>query len=177
MQLIHVIPHVGREASGPSYTTLRLTRALAQIGHDVHLLSLLDGQVDAGAHFRHDVYPKSRLLPGMWRSPELWRALRRLAPRADVLHSHGMWVMPNVYPGWASRLSSAPLVISPHGTLSRWALDHSRWKKRAVWAFLQGRVVRAAACLHASAEAECLEFRQLGLRQPVCVIPHGVDVP
>jgi glycosyltransferase involved in cell wall biosynthesis len=88
-----------------------------------------------------------------------------------------MWVMPNVYPGWASRLSAAPLVISPHGTLSRWALEHSRWKKRAVWALLQGPVVRAAACLHATADAEYHEFREFGIRQPVCIIPHGIDVP
>jgi glycosyltransferase involved in cell wall biosynthesis len=177
MRLIHVIPHVGREASGPTYTTLRLTRALAQNGHDVRLLSVLDGQVEGAGTFRHSVYPRGRLLPGMWRSPELWHDLRSLAPRADVLHSHGMWMMPNVYPGWARRVSAAPLVISPHGTLTTWALGHSRWKKRLVWALLQGRVVRGATCLHATAEQEYRELRDLGLRQPVCVIPNGVDVP
>jgi glycosyltransferase involved in cell wall biosynthesis len=156
---------------------LRLTRQLAQNGHDVRLLSVLDGQVDGAGTFRHSVYPRSRLLPDLWRSPELWRALRSSAPRADVLHSHGMWMMPNVYPGWAGRVSNAPLVISPHGTLSSWALRHSRWKKSAVWALLQGRVVRGAACLHATAEEEYREFRALGLEQPVCVIPNGVDVP
>jgi glycosyltransferase involved in cell wall biosynthesis len=177
MRLIHVIPYVGWEASGPTYTTLRLTRALAQNGHDVRLLSVLDGQVDSAGKFQHNVYPRSRLLAAMWRSPELWRALRSSAPGADVLHSHGMWTLPNVYAGWARRVSSAPLVISPHGTLSAWALGHSRWKKRAVWTLLQGRVVRSAACLHATAENEYREFRDLGLRQPVCVIPNGVDVP
>lgn len=177
MRLLHVIPHVGAEASGPTYTTLRLTQALARDGHEVRLLSVLDGRVPPAPCFSHDVYPRARLLPGLWRSPELWQALRESAPTADVVHAHGMWMMPNVYPGWLGRVSSAPLVISPHGTLSPWALGHSRWKKKVAWALLQGKVVKNAACLHATADEEYRELRRLGLRQPICVIPNGVDVP
>jgi glycosyltransferase involved in cell wall biosynthesis len=61
--------------------------------------------------------------------------------------------------------------------LSRWALNRSAWKKRIFWALVQGTAVRRASCFHATAEREYEDIRSAGLRrQPVCVIPNGIDV-
>jgi glycosyltransferase involved in cell wall biosynthesis len=177
MKVVHVVPHVGAEASGPSYSVCSLARALARGSHDVTLLSVLDGELERDERFVHRVFPKGNFMPGLWRSPELFRALRDAAPTSDVLHSHSLWMMPNIYPGWIARQPPLPLVISPRGTLSSWALRRSRLKKQLVWALVQGKVVRSAACLHATAEEEYRDIRNLGLRQPVCVIPNGIDVP
>lgn len=177
MKILHVVPHVGAEASGPSYSVPGLARALARRGHNVSMFSVLDGKLDGLTDFVHHVFPRRRLIPSLWRSPELLAALRESAPTSDVLHSHGLWTMPNMYTGWIARESPLPLVISPRGTLSAWALAHSRWRKKLVWATAQGQVVRSAACLHATAEQEYHDIRRLGLTQPVCVIPNGVDVP
>ena len=85
--------------------------------------------------------------------------------------------MPNVQAGWAARAAGKPLVVSPRGMLAPAALNFSRIKKKAFWALLQGSVVRQAACLHATSEAEYQEIRSLGLRNPVTVISNGIDVP
>lgn len=177
MRVLHVVPSVSEEASGPSYSVPSLARALARLGHDVELLSVLGSPLARSPGFSHHVYPRALLFPRLWRSPALACALARATPGSDVLHSHSLWAMPNIYPGWVARHASTSLVVSPRGTLSAWARHHSRHKKRAMWALLQGRVVKAAACLHATAEEEYRELRALGLRQPVCVIPNGVDVP
>ncbi|HTV17075.1 MAG TPA: glycosyltransferase [Polyangiaceae bacterium] len=177
MRVVHVVPNVSEEASGPAYSVPSLARALGRGGDDVALLSVLGRPLPAAPGFTHHVYPRALILPRLWRSPALARALAREAQRADVVHSHSLWVMPNIYPGWVARPAATRLVVSPRGTLSPWALNHSRYKKKLVWALLQGRVVRAAACLHATAEDEYRDLRALGLRQPVCIIPNGVDVP
>lgn len=177
MRALHVVPNVSEEASGPSYSVPSLARALGRQGLEVELFSVLGSALPSSLGFAHRVYPRARLLPRLWRSPELARALAGALDGVDVLHSHSLWVMPNIYPGWVRRPTTTELVISPRGTLSNWALQHSRWKKRAVWTVLQGRVVQRAACLHATAEEEYLDLRRFGLRQPVCVIPNGVDVP
>lgn len=177
MRVVHVVPNVSQEASGPSYSVPSLARALGRLEHDVALLSVLGPVLPPSPGFSHQVYPRALLLPRLWRSPALARALAREAQRCDVLHSHSLWVMPNIYPGRVSRPASTPLVVSPRGTLSPWALGHSRRRKQLVWTLLQGRVVRAAACLHATAQEEYDDLRALGLKQPVCVIPNGVDVP
>jgi glycosyltransferase involved in cell wall biosynthesis len=176
MKLLQLVTSVAEEAAGPSYSVPSLARALGRQGDEVELLSLVGAALPPSHGFSHRVYERARRLPRLWRSPALLAALRRRAGEVDVLHSHGLWAMPNVYPGWVARGASIPLVISPRGTLSPWALGHSKWRKKAFWALAQGRVVAAAACLHATAESEYLDLRRLGLRQPVCVIPNGVDV-
>jgi glycosyltransferase involved in cell wall biosynthesis len=104
------------------------------------------------------------------------RALRQEADSAAVIHNHGLWMMPNVYPAWAARGSICRLVMSPRGTLSTWTLRRSAWKKRLMWFLGQGRSLHSSHCLHATAESEYHEIRAAGLRAPVAIIPNGVDV-
>jgi poly(glycerol-phosphate) alpha-glucosyltransferase len=58
--------------------------------------------------------------------------------------------------------------------LDSWAVRHHGWKKRlALWAY-EARHLREAACLHALCEAEARAFRELGLKNPICIVPNGV---
>jgi poly(glycerol-phosphate) alpha-glucosyltransferase len=61
--------------------------------------------------------------------------------------------------------------------LDPWAVKNSRWKKLAAGALYENRHLRGAACLHALNRAEADAFRAYGLRNPVCVIPNGVEIP
>ena len=61
--------------------------------------------------------------------------------------------------------------------LEPWARRHRRWKKTLAWAAFQRRDLHAAAALHATAASEASHLRDLGLRQPIAVIPNGVTVP
>lgn len=172
-----MVSRVGTEASGPSYSVCSLANALASNGHEVELLSVEDGRPPVAAKFQHRLYPQASFPKSLCRSPALFAALRAGAPAGDILHSHNLWLMPNIYPGWVSGPSSATLVISPRGTLSPWALGNSRWKKKVVWALAQRQVLASAACLHATSEAEYSDIRSHGFKQPVCVIPNGIDIP
>jgi len=95
----------------------------------------------------------------------------------DIVHNHGLWMMPNVYAGLAARAARRPIVVSPRGTLSAWAFGSGSLGKRAFWPMVQRPALRATACFHATAESECEDIRRLGFRQPVAVIPNGIDVP
>lgn len=95
----------------------------------------------------------------------------------DIIHSHGVWLMPNLYPAWASSRYRRPHVVSPRGMLTPVALRFSRRAKQMLWALVQGPAVRNAACLHATSELEFRELRDFGLRQPIAIIPNGIDLP
>jgi glycosyltransferase involved in cell wall biosynthesis len=110
-------------------------------------------------------------------SSGLARALHELAPRADVIHNHGLWLMPNVDAGRAALFARKPFIVAPRGMLAPAALAFSRLKKRIVWAMLQGEVVRRAACIHATSEQEHDEIRDFGLNNPVAIVPNGIDLP
>ena len=176
MRIIQVVPHVGHAASGPSYSVPRLCQALGECGDSVFLLTLARGNNRKNQGFQHLSYPELRDF-GIAASPAMKRALRSMVGNIDIVHSHSLWLMPNVYPAWAADRARKTLVVSPRGTLSPVALARSYWRKRIFWWLLQRRAIHQAKLLHATSQQEYLDIRAAGLTQPVAIIPNGVDIP
>jgi len=61
--------------------------------------------------------------------------------------------------------------------LEPWALQQKAWKKRLALAIFQRRDLHSASALIATSEMEYQNLRRFGLRQPIAVIPNGVDLP
>jgi glycosyltransferase involved in cell wall biosynthesis len=177
MKVLQIVASINAEASGPSQSVPGLCQALAQRHVDVtlHVLGPADQRV--GATFELQAHRSLPILRRLGFSPLMRRALGRDAGSANILHNHGLWMMPNVYPAWAVRGTRCQIVVSPRGTLSGWALARSAWKKRIFWRTLQSETITKAVCLHATAEAEYDEIRRFGLTAPVAVIPNGIDIP
>lgn len=107
-------------------------------------------------------------------APGLSRALYLKDPA--LIHIHGLWIYPSVAAIQWSRCGK-PFVVSPHGMLDPWALKNSRWKKRLSAVLYENRHLREAACLHALNLSEAEAMRAYGLKNPICVIPNGVELP
>ena len=97
--------------------------------------------------------------------------------RLDVIHTHGLWMYPSVAAMRWARGADRPYVVSPHGMLDPWALGNARFKKRLAALLYEKTHLRGAACLHALCESEVRAIRAIGLENPVCVLPNGVDLP
>lgn len=174
MKLIHVVPHISAEASGPSYSVPRLCQAIAAHGHEVTLSCLAAERAIPGV--RTEVYPSWPILRGFAVSHRHALALRKDSGQVDIVHNHSLWSMVNVAAGWVVPGQHAKLVTSPRGTLSEWAMGHSRRRKQLVWPF-QRRALLRADLLHATCEEEYADIRRLGLRAPVAIVPNGIDLP
>lgn len=186
IKVIHVIAGLDIAHGGPSYSVPRLCTALADAGVETTLLSVAGMDGRANSDHRENGYFDRRfqwnhanvpILGSLRRSSTLSQALRNTAPRVDVVHNHGLWLLPNIYSGREAARAGLPLIISPRGMLSPTALRFSAFRKRAFWQSLQGAVVRRAACLHATSEQEYKEIRAFGLDNPVAIIPNGIDIP
>lgn len=183
MQVIQIVASVADEAAGPSYSVPRLASAVAQAGAKVSLYAL--GEPGAPGPFAPDVefHPFRRTaprVPGIGQlgfSIDLDRALRAAAPDVDVMHTHGLWLMPNISPAEIARRAGKAFVLSPRGMLGGAALRFSRRRKQMVWALMQKQAAASAALLHATSQEECEEIRAMGLVNPVAVIPNGIDMP
>jgi glycosyltransferase involved in cell wall biosynthesis len=92
----------------------------------------------------------------------------------DLVHSHGLWLPFN---HTVAGLAGKRHIISPRGMLEPWALNNSKWKKRVAWWLYQKRDLKRAIAFHATAESEAESIRRLGFKQPIAVIPNGVDLP
>ena len=110
-------------------------------------------------------------------SPALSAQLRASVRPGGIIHSHGLWMHPGATARKCAGKARCPLVISPHGMLEPWALNHSRLKKKlAAWWF-EDKNLQKADCLHALCAAEADNFRRYGLKNPIAIIPNGVDMP
>ena len=185
LRVVQVIAGLDPMYGGPSYSVPRLCQALAAATVETELLSVASAgaarsdESAAGYRDRRFAWNYARVpvLRGLRLASGLARELRHAASAADVIHDHGLWLIPNLQAGWAALRARKPFVVSPRGMLSAAALDFSPRKKRAVWALFQASLLRRAACIHATSEQEYEEIRRLGLRNPVAIIPNGVDVP
>ena len=112
-------------------------------------------------------------------APELSHRLASLMP--DLVHTHGIWTYLSVTAVRWSRsnggVTPRPYVVSTHGMLDPWALHNSRWKKIIAGFAFERQHLKNAACIHAINQAEAAAVRAFGLRNPICIIPNGVELP
>jgi glycosyltransferase involved in cell wall biosynthesis len=176
--MIHVIPAISEEASGPSYSVPRLCESLIAAGADVQLAALDRPSTRVPLPFLK-TFPSGVGPSRLGVSPKMHRWLddQAASGRIDIMHNHSLWMMPNVYPGQACQRGRCRLVVSPRGTLSHWALGRNAVQKKIFWRWVQEPALRVAACFHATAESEYEDIRRLGFRQPLCILPNGIDLP
>jgi len=175
--IVHLVPAISLEANGPLYVARRLCEVLREHGTEV-LLATLDWKKMPDSPELLKLFPFGIGPRRLGRSPAMSRWLQAQARGGAIrlLHNHGLWMMPNVYPGRIAKRYNVPYIVSPHGTLSGWAMRSGSSVKRAFWPLVQRPSLAAVTCWHATSEAEYADIRRLGFRQPVAIIPNGVDV-
>ena len=178
MRLIHVVPAIAEEASGPSYSVVRLCESLLNQDQEV-TLAALDWAPMTSPPSCLKAFPLGWGPRRLGNSPAMWQWLNKriLSKDVDILHNHGMWQMNAIYPGWAAKKGKLHLVVSPRGAFSKWAILHGSVMKKLFWPLLQRPALKYATCFHATAGAEYEDIRRLGFRQPIAIIPNGIDIP
>ena len=186
--VIHTVGSLRKSMGGPSRTVTALCTELGRIGAPVELLSLNDysvGQEDENAVPPPDLVRTTLVATvqvpflRIGYAPTMVSTLRERVQQFTncLLHDHGLWLPNNHTVATVASQISIPLIISPRGMLEPWALNHRAWKKRLAWWIYQRRDFQKARVLHATAPQEAENLRRLGLRQPIAVIPNGVDLP
>jgi len=94
----------------------------------------------------------------------------------DLFHGNGLWQFPIHEMSKVARAKNIPYVISPHGMLEPWALNDGKWKKKMAFWLYQYKDLAFASCIHATAQTEADAIRKLGLKNPIAIIPNGIDL-
>ena len=108
-------------------------------------------------------------------APSLMKAI--IDSDLKILHAHGLWKYSSVASLRWHRRTQRPYVVHSHGMLDSWALRNSGWKKRVASLLYEQAHLRNAACLRALCRSEADSIRSLGLRNPICLLPNGIDIP
>ncbi len=175
---IQIVPNIDQEASGPSYSVVRLCQALKAAGDDTKLAVLKPkptaADYDFARYFPYGLGPKKLGI-----SPEMKQWLRKEALSGDckIMHNHSLWMLTNTYAASAVRGTSCNLVVSPRGTLSAVAMARTGWAKFILKPVMFKPVMQNATAFHATSNQEYRDIRTQGFEQPVAVLPNGVDIP
>ena len=179
MKVAHVLPWVSRQAGGLFNSVSGLAKASQQsLGLQVEVFGSQD---EFAGEDRQRWQPLDVHLASVCGSarfcytPEMRGLIEGFAP--DLIHSAAVWTYQAAVVNQVHARHKTPYVLSPRGTLDPWALRHSGWKKTIALRLFQQRHFDRAACLHALSEAELTSIRHFGLKNPVCVIPNGIDLP
>jgi glycosyltransferase involved in cell wall biosynthesis len=181
-QAVYVTTGLSRRDGGPFLSVSGLARAVA---------AQRNGGVAVVGVYRSDVdWATDRL---QWAGIPMDAARRRLGaveylstmvdrhqssgPIVTVIHAQGLWRSASMAIEHLPRRSGSRLVISPRGMLEPWALHHHATRKRIAMALWQRRQLVEADMLHATSPEEHATIRRLGLKNPVCVIPNGIEIP
>lgn len=160
MRVLHTLASLRPESGGPARSVPALALAQSKLGVDAQLW-IADGtlgETDLPLH-----------------AGNLRQVVHQIGA-IDLIHDHGLWLSNNHQTAGLSRTLPIPRVVSPRGMLEPWALQHKRWKKRIAWTLYQRRDLASAAALHATAQSEADQFKKLGLKSPIFVVPNGVDL-
>ncbi|QQS55453.1 MAG: glycosyltransferase [Candidatus Competibacteraceae bacterium] len=183
LSVFHTIAGLQVQSGGTSKAVVDLADAL---GQQPAIHPVLVSQALLGESTLPSLNPNVQRLIANTNSPN---ALRLGLPLRGALHNlikdhefsliqnHGLWLPVNHWVSRFARTHRIAMIAQPHGMLEPWAMNHKAWKKRLAWNLYQRRDLESAAVLHATAEQEAESFRQLGLRQPIAIIPNGTDLP
>lgn len=183
LSVFHTIADLRMRSGGTSKAVVDLADAL---GRQSAIRLVLVSQALQGESTLPSLNPKVQRLIACTPSPNALRlglALRGVLYNLikdrefSLIQNHGLWLPVNHWVSQFARKHRIMVIAQPHGMLEPWAMNHKAWKKRLAWNLYQRRDLESAAVLHATAEQEAESFRQLGLRQPIAIIPNGTDLP
>lgn len=186
MRVLHVIPSLSRVHGGPSRAARMMERALRDAGVSVAVATTDDdgnrrAERPLGRWLEEEdglrIYFRRRTrfyqaAPGAL--PWLWRHVRAF----DLVHVHALFSFMSVTGAAIARARGVPFIIRPLGVLSSYGLTERRpLLKRLSLRFIEQPLLRAAAAVHCTSEAEAQEVRTLEPGARTVVVPLAVDMP
>jgi glycosyltransferase involved in cell wall biosynthesis len=172
MNVLHTCAGLSVDAGGPSRSVTQLAGALHGNACDVSLLRPWRSDLDE--------VPIPQSIHSLFFDQK--KCVRNdqnlvVSTQFDIMHSHGLWLPFNHSMAQFALQNEVPLVVAPRGMLEPWAINNSKWKKKLAWILYQKRDIERATAFHATAHSEAESIRALGFKQPIAVIPNGVQLP
>lgn len=179
MKVSFISSTISRNGGGVFEIERKLAQHLFQIDQNtIHVLGLRDEFADEDLHYWQPIQPTVFSVVGpkaFGYAPDMFRELKKIDP--DIIHINSLWTYTSVITQRWHTATKKPFVITPNGMLDRWALNNSRWKKQIAACLYEQRNLKKAACIIANSFKELEAIRKLGLKNPVAIIPNGVDLP
>lgn len=179
MRVLHVIPSVAERSGGPATAIIPMCRALKQEGVEVLLVSTNAGMDHDDGVSEYKGIPAKFFPTQMGESFKYSRPLSSWLSsniaQFDVAHIHAVFNHSSIAAAHVCRRAGVPYVVRPLGTLEPWSMTQKSIRKRVFWQISGKGMLRRAAAIHYTTQAEKLSTeRLLGLNHGK-VIALGIE--
>ena len=96
--------------------------------------------------------------------------------KPDIVHINGIWSPQNWGFQKVAQELKIKVVLSPHGMLELWILQHNPFKKKIALFLFQNIAIKKVDHIHATAQMEKDSIRKLGFSNPISIIPNGINL-
>lgn len=184
MTILQNIASTRPSHGGTSRSVVSLANELSDRGHELHLVTANPPDIGRPEELSGDVTFHNLEEKGWFRRTfrslffyrgHLERVIDRVQP--DLIHDHGAWLPANRAAAGLAGRQGIPLVITPHGALTRRAFAQSRFKKRLAWLGYQKSIIEKADLIHVTSPGEKEDLESLDTTGDIELIPWGVDPP
>ncbi|MCK1579611.1 glycosyltransferase [Bradyrhizobium sp. 168] len=177
MKILQVIPSLSPLHGGPTFVAINLSKALADRGHTVHLITTDRGGVaDLGLLNNVTVTVLKETFAPYAYAPEMSSALQSLMPGTDLVHIHALYLHSTVRAAQLAQKFHVPYVIRPAGALDPYHLGRKALKKALFDRFVHNRVLRNASAFHFTTEIEKQISAPRTYGRKGFVIPNGLNI-
>lgn len=182
LRIVHYVPGIRLEQGGVVRAILDWCTVLAVRGHQLTLITYQGNDIPREWF---DAQPRSPLakvvppplaLPGKPLGAAALRTAEAAIAHADVLHLHGPWLDGNRQLAAIARRLRVPYIVSLHGMLDEWSMAQRAIKKRLYMTLWGREFLRAAACVHCTADAELSQSSRWFDNPRAAVLPYLVEL-
>jgi glycosyltransferase involved in cell wall biosynthesis len=180
--ILHTIKNISRHTGGVPVAVVQLLEAIAEQAQGTSI-KLAASPGDDPLLSRTYIRPAFEWEPLSSNFQRSFRSVLHKAGKSSqvnrplLIHDHGIWLPNNHIVAIEARRFRIPRVVSIHGMLEPWALQHRTYRKRVAWYLFQKHDLRTAQVLHATAKEEALNLKKICPQVPVAVVPLGVELP
>jgi glycosyltransferase involved in cell wall biosynthesis len=183
-KLLHIIPPLGERHSDISAAVQAMVAGLGRTELDMHVAHTAEPHTPAASRSAHrsathdgvtyHTFPHpTQPYPVSW---PLARWLSYVRGIYDLVHIHAVSTAPALLAAATARYAHVPYIIQPHGTLAAGERAIHPRLKQASLQLLQRPVLRGAARVLFTCEAERLRADDLQISYTAAVIPLGIDL-
>ena len=182
MRILHVIPYISPVFGGPPQVIKAMVQASIISGHDVIVLSTTAGlneKIDGEGGLNilnsktYKLFPISSLRNWFYSKP-LNDELKNLVGNIDLVHLHIPFTAPFFFAAKWARKNNIPYVITTHGLLDVWSMNHKKIKKWIYFLLFEKLTFKKALKIHVTSTFEKNQVERLCLGVPLKIIPLPV---
>jgi len=166
MKVNHTIASLDKSTGGPARSVTHLISEVLDLSKDVSLdLTTLSSKSPIIQSFNKE---NSNIF--------FFKNKIKFKKSYDLYHAQGIWQIPMHHMVKEARKNNKPYIITIRGMLEPWSLKQSCIKKKIALKLYQFKDLKKATCLHATADMEVNTIRALGLKNPIAMIPNGINI-